>query len=74
MRRAIDAVVARTAAAFDDAAGVGVAVGSRLAVNHRAVARAAAAEVVALDAAGETVAFGNADDVDAIAWLEIGSR
>src|SRR5580700_938043 len=39
-------------------------------MNHRAMARAAAAEVVALDTPGEAVSFRHADHVNAIARLK----
>ena len=48
-------------------------------MDHRAVARSAAAEVVPLDAARESVAFRDTDDIDTVArleggvWLNLGS-
>ena len=70
MGGAVDAVVARPAAALERVAGVRVAVRGGLTMDHRAVARAAAAEVVALDAAGEAVALRDRLHVDAVAFGE----
>src|SRR5579864_6517408 len=64
---AIDSEVAGPSAALDRLRRVRVAVGRRLAMDHRAVARAAAAAVPAFHDAREAFAFARADDVDAIA-------
>lgn len=67
MRRAVDAVMPGAPASFYYAPGVGVPVGSRLAVNHGTVTGSTARKFVALDPAGETVTLGYAHDVNAIA-------
>src|SRR5579864_3530609 len=72
MRGTIHAVVPGTAAAFDGAPGVGVAVGSGLPVDHRSVARAAAAKIMPFDAAGKTVALRNTHDVRAVTGFDLG--
>ena len=70
MGDAVDAVAARPARAAVRVTRIRVAVGTRLTVDHLAVAAAAARKVVAFNAAGEAVALRDADDVDMIARRE----
>jgi len=66
--RPIDAVVAGSTASPMRVSGIRVAVRGGLAMDHRSVRPAAAAEVMSLHAAGETVAFRGRDDVDDVAF------
>src|ERR1700722_3481972 len=70
MRRAFDTHVTGATRAFRNAAGIRGAVRPVVAVKHGAVARAAAREVVTLDTAGKAFAFGDADNVNAIAGFK----
>src|SRR5579862_9750125 len=68
--RSVYAVMTRTAASLRGSPRVGVAIRCRLAMNHRTMARTTAFEVMPFDAAGESVALRNADDVHPIPGLK----
>ena len=70
VRRAVDTVVTWTTRAFGRVARVRIAIRTRLTVDHLAVGPTTAMEVVAFDTAGEAVTFGDADDIDVIAFGE----
>src|SRR5437764_14775436 len=74
MRGAVYAVVTGPPAALNRSAGISIAVRGRLAMNHRTVARTAAAEIMPLDAARKAVTFRDAYNVNPVAGFELGDR
>jgi hypothetical protein len=54
--------------------GVRITIRGGLTMNHRSMTGRATPEIMTLDAARETMSFGNTDDIDEIAGGEAGDR